>query len=208
MDTRGHLIDLARWKRRQHFDLYRVLQQPFFSVTVDLDVTSLWRRCRDNRDASFVLSALEAMLRAASASEPMRLRLRGDQVWVHDRVGVGTTVLRPDETFGFARIDLAPDEDAFQRVGRAALEQAKQHPAIDPMPGQDDLIYHTTLPWLRFTAFTNALSGSDSIPRVTFGRVSEDGASFRMPVAVEVHHALVDGLDVARFLDAFQAGVH
>ena len=26
-----------------------------------------------------------------------------------------------------------------------------------------------------------------------------------MPVAVEVHHALVDGLDVARFFDRFTA---
>jgi chloramphenicol O-acetyltransferase type A len=208
VSTNGHLIDLGRWKRRQHFDLYRALQQPFFSVTVNVEVTALWQRCRTNRDASFVLSALAALLRAAAATEPMRLRLRGDEVWLHDRVGVGTTVSRPDETFGFARLDLASSEEAFQLAGRAAIEQAKQSASIDPMPGQDDLIYHTTLPWLRFTAFTNALSGSDSIPRVTFGKVFEDRGGFRMPVAVEVHHALVDGLDVARFIDAFEAGVH
>jgi chloramphenicol O-acetyltransferase len=27
----------------------------------------------------------------------------------------------------------------------------------------------------------------------------------KMPVAVEVHHALVDGIDVAKFIERFQA---
>jgi chloramphenicol O-acetyltransferase type A len=58
------------------------------------------------------------------------------------------------------------------------------------------------LPWLRFTSFTNALpGGDDSIPRIVFGRCVRDRRRMKMPVAVEVHHALVDGLDVARFFE-------
>ena len=61
------------------------------------------------------------------------------------------------------------------------------------------------LPWLRFTAYTNALPGGDSIPRIVFGRATREGRRMKMPVAVEVHHALVDGLDVARFFERFAA---
>jgi chloramphenicol O-acetyltransferase type A len=200
-------LDVARWKRRQHFELYRTLQQPFFSVTVDVDVTVLWQRSRADPRASFFLATQFALLRAIEQNEPMRLRLRGDDVWIHEGVGVGTTVMRADETFAFARLDLAPTLAEFEMTAGAAVARAVAAAAIDPMTGQDDLVYHTTLPWLRFTAFSNALSGHDSIPRVTFGRVSADGAAFRMPVAVEVHHAVVDGLDVARFIDAFQAAL-
>src|ERR1043166_6602006 len=38
----GTFIDVDRWKRRQHFELYRRLTQPFWSVTVDVDVTAIW----------------------------------------------------------------------------------------------------------------------------------------------------------------------
>lgn len=202
----GRFIDLETWKRRQHYELFRHAAQPFFSVTVTVDVSGWWRRCQADESLSFSLAAIFAMLRAANGSEPLRLRLRGDRVWLHDRVGTGTTVLRADETFGFARLDPGPAFDAFCRAARPVLAEAKQPGPLDAMHDVDDLIYHSTLPWLRFTAFSNALpGGDDSIPRVVFGGVFADGEAFRMPVGVEVHHALVDGLDVARFLESFQA---
>jgi chloramphenicol O-acetyltransferase type A len=201
----GHLIDLATWKRRLHFDLYRRIDYPFFSVTVEVDVTRLWRQCQADPAASFFLAGLFALLRATNASEPLRMRLRGEQVWLHDQVGTGTPILKPDETFAFARFDPAPTYAAFRAAGEAAIRRARAAADLADVESEvDDVLYHSTLPWLRFTAFTNAL-GKDSIPRVVFGKVSAEGSAFRMPVAVEVHHALVDGLDVARFIDAFQA---
>ena len=66
------------------------------------------------------------------------------------------------------------------------------------------MIYHSSLPWIRFTAFTNALRRGGSIPRIVFGKCSTEGRITRMPLAIEVHHALVDGLDVARFIERFE----
>jgi chloramphenicol O-acetyltransferase type A len=60
------------------------------------------------------------------------------------------------------------------------------------------------LPWLKFTAFSNALTMRDSIPRVVFGKCVPSSDRIVMPVGVEVHHAVVHGLDVARFYDRLQ----
>jgi chloramphenicol O-acetyltransferase type A len=49
--------------------------------------------------------------------------------------------------------------------------------------------------------------GDDSIPRVVFGKCTTDQQSVRMPVSIEVHHALVDGVDVAKFIERFQAAL-
>jgi chloramphenicol O-acetyltransferase type A len=65
------------------------------------------------------------------------------------------------------------------------------------------VVYHSVLPWFRFTAYNNALPGHDSIPRIVFGQVTREGRRMMMPVAVEVHHAVVDGLDVAKFYERF-----
>jgi len=205
-ETSGQFIDLSAWKRRDHFELFRAAAHPFFSVTVNVDVTRIWER-PSAPGRSFSLAALYALLCAANASGPLRLRLRGDRVWRHDCVGVGTTVLRSDETFSFARVDPAPTFEDFCKVSTPAIQRAKAPAPLEPMLDADDLIYHSSLPWLRFTSFTNALHGTDSIPRVVFGKVFADGPAFRMPVGVEVHHALVDGLDVARFIDAFEREV-
>jgi chloramphenicol O-acetyltransferase type A len=199
------LIDLGAWKRRDHYRWFRKYERPFFSVTVDADVTRAWQASRKRGAPSFFLTSLFPMLSAANDVEAFRLRMRARGVWRHDRVAVGPTILRPDDTFGFARLEAAGTLEQFAAQCRAVIaEAAARKPLTSRKNERDDIIFHSVLPWLRFTSFSNALPGKqDSIPRVVFGRCVADGRRMKMPVAVEVHHALVDGLDVARFFERF-----
>ncbi len=197
-------IDLDGWKHREHYKLFRGFAIPFFSTCADVDVTEVWRRSREPGGPSLFLATTFALLKAANAVEAMRLRIRDDGVWRHDRIGVGTTVLRADETFGWALLEDADDLAAFmsnaeRKVAAVKAERGLTDPAVD-----DDVVYHSVLPWLRFTAFSNALPRGDSIPRVVFGKCVPSGDRMVMPVAVEVHHAVVHGLDVGRFYDQLQ----
>ena len=200
----GHAIDLTTWNRRQHYAHFRRYRQPFFSVCVDVDATQLWRRSKSAGGPPFFLTSLFLMLRAANATEPFRLRLRPRGVWKHDHVAVGPTLLKPDHTFTFTRIEPSDNLKMFIASGRKAMAESAAREDLDPQGTDDAIVYHSSLPWLRFTAFTNAVGGGDSIPRVVFGKCEKEGGRFLMPMAVEVHHALVDGLDVARFIERFQ----
>lgn len=205
----GRFIDLGSWNRREHFHLFKTFASPFFSVCVDVDATATWEQCRLPESPSFYIATLFHSLRAANDTEALRLRIRGDRVWVHDSVRASATILRDDDTFGFGIFPPAPNLEEFAAHAAGEVAAAKRiAPLVLPRPGEDDLVYHSSLPWMRFTAFSNALNaGKDSVPRVVFGRCAQRGGRWLMPVAVEVHHALVDGLDVARYLEAFQAGL-
>ncbi len=208
-ETAGHFLDVASWARRQHFELFRAFDNPFFSVCVEVDATAAWEPRRRAGSPSFYVLILFHSLRAANETEAFRLRLRGERVWVHDSVRASATILREDDTFGFGIFPPAPDLARFNDRAIPEMARAKQPRELEiPRPGEDDLIYHSSLPWMRFTAFSNALNGGkDSVPRIVFGKCTQDGNRWLMPVAVEVHHALVDGLDVARFFDRFQEGL-
>jgi chloramphenicol O-acetyltransferase type A len=96
--------------------------------------------------------------------------------------------------------------DEFVKVSTAAMSKAMTASVLGQSGATasgDDIIYHSVLPWLRFTSFANALPGDDSIPRIVFGRVVREGGRMKMPVAVEVHHALVDGADVGKFFERY-----
>jgi len=71
---------------------------------------------------------------------------------------------------------------------------------------RDDVIYHTTLPWITFTSFAHARTPGrgESIPRFVFGKYVEEQGRLLMPFSVEVHHALMDGIDVGRYLNNFE----
>jgi len=68
------------------------------------------------------------------------------------------------------------------------------------------VIYHTTLPWMSFTSFAHARNKGrgESIPRIVFGKFEEDNSRLMLPLSVEVHHALMDGLHVGRFFTNFE----
>ena len=92
----GNYVDLKTWKRREHYELFGKYEHPFFGVTVEVDVTRAWNRCRKPGGPPFFLASLFLMLRAANETEAFRLRLRRRGVWLHDRVAVGPTILRAD----------------------------------------------------------------------------------------------------------------
>ena len=43
------------------------------------------------------------------------------------------------------------------------------------------------------------------MPRLSWGKYREDGGRIVLPYSVQVHHAFVDGIHIARFKDALEA---
>jgi chloramphenicol O-acetyltransferase type A len=194
-------LDLGSWKHREHFEHFRGFGRPFFSLCAEVDVTAAWTRSRQDEAPTFFVATLYAATRAAHAVDAMRLRVKDGRPWLHDRVAISTTVMRDDETFGYARIEPIEAFDAFAAHAQQVIDDVKASRGLTEPNTDDDVVYHSTLPWLRFTGFSNAMSGLDSIPRLVFGKCVASGDRWVMPVALEVHHAVVHGLDAARFYD-------
>jgi chloramphenicol O-acetyltransferase type A len=201
-------IDIERWSRRDHYRYFRAFERPHFSVCADVDVTQAWEVSRAGGKGTFTTAVLWALLRAVNEVEAFRLRFRKDgSLWLHDRVGLGPTVLRDDGTFGFARLPFTEDRALFADLAAAELSRARSETGLrGDDPSQDDVVFQSTLPWVRLTSFTNAIPHrDDSIPRVVFGKFVREREKVTMPVAVEVHHALVDGVDVGEFFERLEA---
>jgi len=97
-------------------------------------------------------------LRAANETEPFRYRLKDGKVFVYDVVNGGTTVLLPNESFTYAYFDYPAE---FRKRSRArtwgkAVDQVRTGSGALKPTMRDDVIYHTTLPWISFTSFAHA----------------------------------------------------
>ena len=198
------ILDLETWRRREHFLLFRGYEKPHFSITATVDVSACYEASR-GEGASFTLAMLFAAMQAANAVEAFRLRLREDGVWCHDTIGIGCTVARPDRTFGFSYFAHETDFARFAAEGKNEMERARAGTTLSDEREADDATLHATvLPWIRFTSFTNAMRRGDSVPKLTFGKRYAEGGAWWVPVCVEVHHALVDGIDVGEFFEQLQ----
>jgi len=208
-------LDLATWPRKQHFDFFRGFDNPFFNVCVQVDVTALHEHARAER-LSFFLAYTYLSTRAANAVEPFRYRLRadpsGDRVLIHDVIHAGSTILQDDDTFTFGYFRYHDDFSRFHAEASAELDRIRSRPQpLVPSQDRDDLIHYSVLPWLSFTSFAHARNwgGEDSVPKIVFGKRYRQGEGedqrLLMPLSVEVHHALMDGLHVGRYVERFEA---
>ncbi len=200
-------LDTEAWSRRHLFRLFKDYDSPYFNVCADVDVTALLALTRERRLSAFVTYHYLST-KTANEVEPFRYRLRGGRVVVHERVHAGAIVLLPDDSFTFVYFDYTEDFDAFHEGARAVIEKARREPPpLDQREGQDDLVYHSVIPWVSFTSVSHARDSRQrsGIPKVAFGKFREASGRTLMPVSVEAHHALLDGLHAGRFFERLQA---
>lgn len=205
---RGSWVDIESSPRHEHFHFFRAYERPQWGLCADVDVSVLHSLCKTGMVDSFFLGSLYLALEAINNVDELKHRLRGDRVWRHERVHGGSTVLRDDESFAFAYFKFESDFGRFQEDGRGVVDQVRNVDLpLEPTVGRDDLVYFSVLPWVNFRSFYHARPDDpdDSIPRFVFGKHHEREGARLMPVSIDVHHALVDGIHVGRFFQEFQS---
>lgn len=200
-------LDLDNWSRRTHFDFFRTYDHPFFNICTKVDVTPLRKLTTANKDIAFFIAYHFLSIKAANEIEPFRYRLQGERVLIYDRIHAGTIILLPDESFTFAYFDYDDDFEVFHADAKATVARVLAGgPRLDERASREDLIHHSVVPWITFTSVSHARKRGqdDSVPKIAFGKYRLEGDRLMMPVSVEVHHALMDGLHVGRYIERFE----
>ncbi|HYH15315.1 MAG TPA: CatA-like O-acetyltransferase, partial [Flavisolibacter sp.] len=94
----------------------------------------------------------------------------------------------------------------FLDEGKEKMMQQQLQSTLNTNEERLDLLHTTTLPWHSFTAFKHPkrLDKQDSIPKIAWGKYIRNASSIQMPIAIEVNHALMDGIHVAQFITSLQ----
>lgn len=197
-------IDIENWSRKAHFLLFKEFEEPYYGVNIAIDCTAAYQDAKTN-GTSFFLYYLYKSLTAAQQIEAFRLRIENDEVYLYDVINGGSTVDRPNGTFGFAFYDYAVNFGDFMEIGLKEMARVRGRNDLE-RSGRQDVIRFSALPWIDFTSLSHARSFAfkDSAPKISFGKMTEKNGVRTMPVSIHVHHALVDGLHVGQFIEIFQ----
>jgi len=193
-------INLDTWERRTHFLTYRDFEQPLFGMCANVDVGQLYEHAK-RLQCSFTVAVIYIISKAANAIPQLRQRIRGTTVIEHEVVHPSTTVLLANDLFTFCTMDYVEPFSAFAAGADERVAHAKQNPSLQDEPGRDDMLYMTPIPWVTFTSFMHPYPARpvDSVPRLAWGKRVATGSGWQMPLAVQGHHALMDGVHMGRF---------
>ena len=198
-------INLENWPRAKHFQFFKDWDYPQFSICADVDVTALYPSVKA-QGVSMTIAMVYILARAANEIREFRQRIREDCVVEHEVVHPSTTFLTHDDLFSFCTLDYTPDFSIFAPRATEKINFLRENPSIQDPPGRDDLLFMTPIPWVSFTAFMHPLKlyPADSFPRLAWGKFFEQGERLKMPLSVQGHHALMDGLHVGRYYGILQ----
>jgi chloramphenicol O-acetyltransferase type A len=198
-------VDINTWERKTTYEFFRDYEDPFFNIAANLDISNLYRFCKEN-DLAFSIAVLFLSLQTANEIREFRLRIVEEAVVEFDRVEATQTILNDDETFSFCYFPMREDIFQFDRAGKESRTKYKALKTFDVEADRVDLIYYSAIPWISFTSFKHASrqNNRQTVPRMVFGKIFDEGPRKKMPFSVEVHHALVDGVHVGKYFNLFQ----
>lgn len=197
-------IDLEKWNRKEHFLFFSAFDDPFFGVTVNVDFTPVYEETKADK-ASFFLYSLHHILRRANETDAFKLRIEGQTAVRFDTIHVSPTIAREDGTFGFAFFEYHPDRELFIQGARQEIERVQKTPglSLSEHSEREDVIFFSSVPWFAFTEMKHATSFRQGygIPRISTGKLIREKNKYLLPVSICVHHGLMDGRDVAEFIE-------
>jgi len=196
-------IDITRYHRADLLRAFKDRQLPCFSTCCNVDVTALREAARTRR-LSFFVTMSYALSHAVNGVPALRHRLINDELWEFERVDPGYTILLEDDSFSFCDARHFDDFGDYYTYARDRIQSVKTDP--DRTTGdKSHMFFITAVPWFSFTAFTHPFDKRyASIPVVTTGKYFERDGRLLMPLAIQVHHGLVDGIHVGAFYEQVQ----
>lgn len=198
-------IDIENWNRKATYEFFRNYEDPFFNMTANLDVTGLYKFCKD-KGLSYSMTSLFYSQQTANQIREFKIRLLNGTLVEFEKIEATQTILQTDESFSFCYFPMADDVLEFNRTGSEAVKKYKMLNTFDVETERLDLIYYSVIPWISFTSFKHAtrFDRTQTVPRIVFGRIFDEANKKKMPVSVEVNHAIMDGVHVGKYYNQLQ----
>jgi len=198
------VLNINTWNRKQHFEHFSGLLDPYFAVTIPFNVMSTYQFSKEN-NISFFATYLHDCLKAINEVKALKLRILENDVVEFDTIHASATIMRADNTFGFSFIDFHSDLSIFVQNIEKEKERINASNELYPPKNGLDCIHCSAMPWLNFTGHKEPVSKTqDSVPKLAFGKAVKTSKDMIMNVSINANHALVDGYDIGLFSEKFQ----
>ncbi len=208
--TKFKTIDINNWPRNEIFNQFTKLENPFVSITSRVDISKS-REITKKESIQTSHAILYFLAKTANEISEFKQRIQNGRVIEYDKIGISTTVNKPNNTFNFVVLDFYENSKKFLEKAALKITTAKNDENIVPKDWKpsDDIIYSSCTPWIDFTSFTHPTNGAkDYIPRIAWGKYVPDGHKTTMATNLQVNHVLIDGFHIGEFFNRLQENLN
>ncbi len=209
MEPQSTKIKLDEWERGALFRHYIDHMRIVMSLTVDIDVTGLLAFSKRNH-LKFYPSMIWVVSKIVNAHDEFKYGWdRGGNLIRWDTIVPSYTDFhREDEHF--TKLSTAYSDDLFTFHSRFLADRETYQNCrafVAPPPNFFDV---SCLPWVSYRHFDVHVfdEGTFLAPVITWGKYELHQGRWRMPLTMNLHHAVADGFHLSRFFTEVQELIH
>ncbi|UNK17889.1 type A chloramphenicol O-acetyltransferase [Paenibacillus sp. N3/727] len=203
-----NLIDMESWNRKPYFEHYLNQVRCTFSITANIDITSLLVTLRA-QDIKLYPTFIYMITKVVNAHVEFRTCFNEEnELGYWDRMIPDFTIFHNDDK-SFSSIWTEFFDD-FQIFYNNYEKDLKQYGDVKGIVAKNNVPMNSfpisSIPWVNFTGFNiNVFNdGKYLLPIVTGGKYfCQDGRTL-LPVSLQVHHAVCDGYHASQFINELQ----
>lgn len=214
-----HKIDMDTYIRREHFEHFLTMEDPFVELTVQLDITD-WIQVVKEQQNPFFLSFLYQVGRAANSIRELRQRIRDDGIIEYETCDCSFTVALEDGTYRYANVGTELPFLQYVAVAQEKQSKAKKEEHLVEEGDPESCFFISCLPWCTYSALRlPAPDNRFSVPSITWGKYYQEqklvienkqiqvDERIMIPVTLQVNHALVDGIHMSKFFSKLESNL-
>lgn len=200
-------IDLSTWDRKEYFEYYLKQVACTYSMTLNLDLTFLMKEIK-SKGIKLYPTMIYLLSMVVNRHEEFRMSIDAQgNVGVFDLLYPSYTVLQSDQkTFTNIWTEYT---SSFAKFYKKYLQDIQDYSEIKRFIAKPNMPTHvfniSSFPWISFTSFNLMIKDTKYLlPIFTLGKYFEENGKLWMPIAIQVHHAVCDGIHLARFIEELQ----
>ena len=194
-------IEIENWDRREFYEHFINEVVCTYSVTVNLEITSL-------KGQRLYPAMIWLLTKTVNEMPEFRTSLTKEGLGIYDSMHPMYTVFN-EENKNFSGIwsYFAEDYGTFLKHYEADVREYSKSTSYAPKKGTPENSFNISMvPWLEFTSCNINVfdDGKFLLPIFTLGKYFErDGKRF-LPLSIQVHHAVCDGYHIGLFVEKLQ----
>lgn len=207
------VIDLNTYPRRDHYIHFINMENPFLTMTVDVDITSYLNKAKEN-NYSFFLYFQYAVVNVANGIKELKQRIKKGKIVEFDYCEASYTVAKEDGTYRYCNVNCNTSLDDYFIYAKNKEKEAINSEHLTEEGDPDQYFYISCIPWTSYSSLNYPVPNNKfSVPSIGWGKYYKENyfddngvikCRYKMPVTIMVNHALVDGKQICDFFNNLQ----
>jgi len=200
-------VDLSRWARKEHFEVFQSFAQSTFNQTVQLDITALLKHIKE-AGWKFYPTIIFLLSKVVNNHSEFRMAIKNNELVIWNEVHPSYTIFH-NETETFSSLWSHYDGNIHHFLDIYSEDVARYGNNLSYWPkeeSRENIFFVSAIPWVSFTSFGINVANMQNFfsPMFTLGKYYTQEGKVLLPLAVQVHHSVCDGFHVARLINELQ----